>query len=134
MLEITHKIQAVLNELRGFEAGYSTTNMSVLFIRTLEDNKVYSVTLVLVGKSSEQDMMDNLDSLPNTKDINKFVFATMLKLSDLLGLFKDYEMSHTSRNKDTFFIDYKKEACYKAKITELDEGSIPEFFKFKAFR
>lgn len=127
MLEITHKIHTVLNDLKGYEAGYSTKDLSVLFIRTLNDNKVYLMKFTKLGETSKQDMNENLDSLPRT-EANP-IFSLVTKISDILEQYKDFCTGYTTDNKETFLLDYKNDISYKAGLKYLGEGTIQHYIK-----
>lgn len=127
MFEITHKIHTVLNDLKGFEAGYSTRDLSVLFVRTLNDNKVYLMKFTKIGEVSKQDMLTNLDSLPTTK--HNPIYSLVTKISGILEQYKDFSTGHSTRNKETFLIDFKNEISYKAELKYLGEGNIQHYIK-----
>lgn len=52
-----------------------------LFIRTLNDNKVYLMKFTKIGEVSKQDMLTNLDNLPTTE--HNPIYSLVTKISGI---------------------------------------------------
>lgn len=125
MFELIHKLHVMFNDVKGLEAGYSSSALDRIFVR-MEEKKVFVVKLTEIGNAKKHDMFEEFDKLPNVK--NQSTFAFMKKVLDVLDFFKGFATGYTVVNMETFFFEYN-DKLYKANITELGEGSIQEFMK-----
>lgn len=126
MYQLTKKLHDVLNQVKGFEAGYKTETEDVIYVH-FEDKVEYEIQLVEVGKMSEYDMSKHFDSLPIEKNASSFRFTN--KIVNALEMFKDFGTGYSTRNVEIFMIEFSG-VLYEARTKELKDvletGKEPE--------
>ncbi|PLS19322.1 hypothetical protein CVD28_02600 [Bacillus sp. M6-12] len=125
MFELIHKLHVIFNEVKGLEAGYSSSSLDGIFVR-IGEKTVFQMELTEIGDIKTHDMFDEFDKLPTVKNQTTFTFAK--RVMEVLDVFKGFATGYTVVNMETFFFEYET-ILYKAKIIELGEGTIQEHMK-----
>lgn len=125
MFELIHKLHVIFNDVKGLEAGYSSSKQNTIFVR-FNEASVFQVDVTEIGSIQKHDMFDEFDKLPSIKNQSTFTFTK--KVMNVLDLFKGFATGYTVVNMETFFFEYG-DILYKAKVTELGEGTIQEHMK-----